>query len=74
MITNPMNLKEVKAKLHDGFYSNKDEIKRDLYLIASNAKAFNQPGEAVWQLADTYEKNLTTSMYLAIVYCILTDS
>ncbi|KAJ9102636.1 hypothetical protein QFC19_004745 [Naganishia cerealis] len=60
MISQPMNLKEVKAKLHDGFYKNKDEVKRDLYLIASNAKAFNQPGEPVWQLADTYEKNLTT--------------
>lgn len=64
IIHNPMNLKEIKAKLHDGFYASRDEIKRDLYLIAANAKEYNRDGrggDAIWLMADMYEKNLTQS-------------
>lgn len=71
MIKKPMNLKEIKAKLHDGFYANKEEIKRDLYLIAANAKEYNhggRGGDAIWQMADMFEKNVTQSEpYLASV-------
>lgn len=59
-----MNLKEIKAKLHDGFYASREEIKRDLYLIAANAKEYNRDGrggDAIWLMADMYEKNLTQS-------------
>jgi hypothetical protein len=63
-----MNLKEIKAKLHDGFYSGREEIKRDLYLIAANAKLYNPVGEAIWQMAELYEKKLTESGFQIFKY------
>lgn len=56
-----MNLKEIKAKLHDGFYGSKEEIKRDLYLIGANAKLYNPVGEALWNMANDFETHVKNS-------------
>jgi hypothetical protein len=71
-----MNLKEIKAKLHDGFYASREEIKRDLYLIAANAKEYNRDGrggDAIWLMADMYEKNLTQSQSPLSWMCQMID-
>lgn len=75
LIKHPMNLKEIQAKLHDGFYRSKEEIKRDLYLIAANAKLYNPVGEAIWRMADLYEENVMKSGFRphGFLRCLLTD-
>lgn len=52
-----MDLGTVKRKLEKLEYSSEDEIRRDLDLIWSNCKKYNQPGSQVYKAAEKMEKS-----------------
>ena len=52
-----MDLGSVKRKLEKQEYTSEDEIRRDLELIWSNCKRYNQPGSQVYKAAEKMEKS-----------------
>lgn len=52
-----MDLGTVKRKLEKLEFNSEDEIRRDLDLIWSNCKRYNQPGSQVYKAAEKMEKS-----------------
>lgn len=52
-----MDLGTVKKKLEKLEYTTEDEVRRDLDLIWSNCKRYNEPGSHVYKAAEKMEKS-----------------
>ena len=55
-ITEPMDLKTVADKVQRGSYLNLAEMEKDLQLIFSNARTFNEPGSQIYKDAGILSK------------------
>lgn len=55
VIKHPLSLSEVLRKAEGGLYNNIDDYWKDLELIISNAKEFNQKERFEWRCADILE-------------------
>jgi len=55
-ITEPMDLKTVAEKIQKGQYKEIPELEKDLQLIFSNARSFNEPGSQIYKDAGVLSK------------------
>ncbi|XP_059081440.1 protein polybromo-1-like isoform X3 [Tigriopus californicus] len=63
VITDPLDLKLIGAKIRDNVYETLDELEEDLSLVFKNAMHFNEPGSLIYRDAKTLAKLVKTKKY-----------
>lgn len=56
IVTNPMDLSTVQAKMDNGLYTSRKDFENDIRLLISNCHLYNPPGSGVRKAGEAFEK------------------
>ena len=55
IVTKPMDLSSIQARLDNGVYATRDDFVKDVKQIVENCKAYNQPKGPVWKEGELFD-------------------